>query len=252
MSSLQAVFALKGFIWAYVLPIICLFGIVTNAINIYVFSKQRRKNLRNRMHQYFHLDSIVELVYLIIGLVYFILRTEQFRHLRNSYLTVLYEKFMFYYFSTSLAFFTIFLRVFISIKRLLIALNTGVFIQTIHFYQVIGSFMVVSLMIDLPSVINCPIVPKTFIIQNLNFSYSNQRAPVYYEMSYKTIENSLMIKSLNFLAFSVRGLIAPTLLLAISLSTTNILSRNIMYKTTINRYTQNNLRFFNSKYHFIF
>ena len=68
----------KAFVWAWVLPVICLFGLGANAINIRVFSA-RRSSSKNRLHTYLRIDSIVEFVYLLIVLIHFAFRHSAYR-----------------------------------------------------------------------------------------------------------------------------------------------------------------------------
>ena len=127
--------ALKVLVSSIILPSVCIIGLVTNSINFVIFAERRRIGLRNRRHQYFQRDSLAEFFYLLACLGYFVLKTKVLANFHFTFFTAIYEKYVYMYFASVLACFMLFLRLYISIRRLLIILNTGIYLQTIRFYK---------------------------------------------------------------------------------------------------------------------
>ena len=222
----MSIYQLKELVWTYFLPLMCLFGMLTNSINYKVFSQRRKMYLRNRMHQYFQFDSAVEFVYLLICLIYFILKSKYFPLLRYHYIVVCYEKYVYFYLATSLAFLMIFLRVFISVKRFLIATHSGIFLKTVHFYKVVLTFALISLVLDLPTIFNIAIVSR--VNKTLTaISVFNYSSTIGFELSYKRIESSVILTTLNLSTYTLRGLVAPAVLFMLNITTLKILDQKI-------------------------
>ena len=206
----------RDFVWAYVLPFICACGLVANSINFLIFSERKRLGVRNKMHQYLQVDSLVEFIYLLISLFYFVLKSNHFAAFHSSYAVVFFEKYFFLYFTTSLAIFMVLLRLFVSIRRLLIVFNTGAYLQGIHLYRAMGVFAFISLFLDITTMFTVPISPKPLKIEP-NSTNPDQTTQLQYFMNYQRLSSSPTLKGLIFANFSVRGLIAPTALLVINI-----------------------------------
>ena len=168
------------------------------------------------MHVYFLIDSVVESCYLSIGFFYFILKLKCIANSRFSYWVVLYERYIYLYTATSLAFFMIFLKIFISIKRFLVVFNRPIVPIHLNKRRVIVGLFIVSFLIDTPLVLSLEIKSKSSNpVNSLNNHTSiNVDAPktIYY-LSYHVAETPTYIRVLLIISFAFRGLLAPALLL---------------------------------------
>ena len=215
MSTIS-ILVVKELIWTFVLPSICLIGLVTNSINFFIFSERKQMGLRNRMHQYFQIDSISEFFYLLICLVYYLLKSRVLSAYHFSYFFVIYEKYFFLYLASVLACFMLLLRLYISIRRLLITLNTGAYLQTICLRKIIVVFLITSFFLNFPMISHVVIEVKQF--SNISEFVSKNQSSVGYELNFKRHIRNKFLKLVSFALFSFRGFVAPFVLLCVNLA----------------------------------
>lgn len=72
-ESIDNLLDLKDFLWNYVLPIICFFGVITNSINVFLFSK-RKNYFHHKIYIYLHGHTICQLFYLLLTFNYFLFK----------------------------------------------------------------------------------------------------------------------------------------------------------------------------------
>lgn len=217
---------IKDVVWTHVLPFICSFGLLTNFINFYVFSERRRMGIRNRIHQYFQIDSIAEFTYLLICLIYFILKSKHLSFIHFSYPVAFYEKYLYFYFASVLGFFMIFLRLFVSIRRLMIVLNKFFFLQSIQLYKIVAFFFLLSL------VLNIQCVLEMFITEN-RIKIGNQTVTVQYITHQPQFNDSKLLYTFGFVVFSTRGFLAPVILLIVNFLIIRIMKNALLKKMHI-------------------
>ena len=224
---------LKQIIWTYCLPTICLFGIITNSISFYVFTKCRKVCLKNRIYQYLQMDSLVELFYLLICLIFFVLKLQIFSSIHNNYYVIIYEKYFFVHLASSLACYMIFLRIFISLRRLMRILNSSSTLGNSSFYKITISLFILSFIVHFPMVSHLTIVPLH------NFNASNLNHTLLTSKRYRIIRHRYFELNLfgliSFLFGSIRGLIAPIVLLIINLMIIGKMKRAYKSKSPKNR-----------------
>ena len=196
----------KAFVWTWVLPMICLYGLCMNFINILVFSAKRSNNSKNRLHTYLFIDSTVEFVYLFIGLAHFMLRHSSYK---ESYYVVTYEKLFYNYLASSLAFFMLFTKLFISLKRIIIVCNRKIrYLRMVKLKNILCLFFLLSFLFDVTFLVGVSITEK-------KAEHINQSRRFY--LSYHKSESSLTIRMFYYISSSFRGLLAPALLLCVNL-----------------------------------
>ena len=206
------ILVIKDLTWSFILPLICSFGLVANTVNYMVFSERRRLNQRNRMHQYFQFDSLAEFAYLFICLVNFILNSSYSTCIKSNYYVIFYTKYFYLYLSSVLACFIILLRMFISVRRLLIIWNIGLFhLSKRFFFKIMALVTLVSFVFNLPVVFDERIVAKS--IGNLTDASWTQ-----YELKYKRYGGSMILNLLAVLTFLMRGFLAPVVLLIVNMT----------------------------------
>jgi hypothetical protein len=217
------ILVVKELVWTLVIPTICLIGIVTNLINFYIFAERKKMGLRNRMHQYFQIDSITELFYLLICLVFYLLKSKVLSVFHFTYFFVIYEKYFFVYMTSVLACFLLFLRLYISIRRLLITLNAGIYLQTIRLRKMLVFFLASSFFMNLPMITHVVIENN----KHANMSGLGNMTLVsnIYQINFKRFMGNIGLRVISFSLFSFRGFVAPFVLLLVNLAIVNYMRK---------------------------
>ena len=220
--------SMKKFVWTWVLPMLSIFGISSNAINIFVLSVNKTKT-KNRLHTYLRIDSIVEFCYLIIVFVHFVLKII---NPQDNYYTVLYEKYLYNYVASSLAFFMLFIKLFITIKRLLITGNHRIRCKAFKLKSLLAFFFFFSFLFDIPMLIGLSIQFKSEDTRH----HGNVSLNSFY-LSYRMSQTPNEIKTLYYLSASFRGLVAPIMLLIFNMIFLRKLSQRIKFVKEIMKET---------------
>jgi len=132
--------------WGYLLlPAICIFGFITNLINIIIFLNSKMKDIS---FKYLLAISISDLLYLF-SLSYLFISQCVDCPLHNTYFTHLYDFIFFHYFAPCLAIFCIFTEIILSLI-LYSVLKNKTYLQSLNFYLVIGFTLFVSFIYYLP------------------------------------------------------------------------------------------------------
>ena len=202
-SSIRThVLATKAFVWTYMIPVLCVLGLLTNSINALVFSQ--RKKLKNSIYRYFIWHSIADLVYLSLCFVRFILHLERFKYLQASFYFLLYEFVVYVYFTSCLAILMILIELLIAAKRLLIVTNINLTFK-LKFRTIVVVFSVLSCLAFTPLLLafrlTCQDVDCVkWTVVSINSSHSQA------------------LRNAYFSASIFRGFVAPFLLLAINIA----------------------------------
>jgi hypothetical protein len=114
MNQTDNVHRLKEAGWTFFMPPLCFIGLLTNIINIIVFSNKRLRN--DKLNQYLLVHSITYFFYLLFCFFSFMIRCQ-------TLWAKMYELYIFNYFTSSLAIFCVLIELFISIERYLIVSN---------------------------------------------------------------------------------------------------------------------------------
>ena len=208
---------IKNFVWTRILPSVCLIGIVTNIINIIVFSQ--RKKLQNSIYRYFQWHSIFDLVYLSLCLVRFILKTEAFGDTKSSLWVQIYDVYVYAYITSSLAISMILIELIIATKRLLIIMNFNLTIN-IKFRSVIALCVGLSLV----SIISLPLSLRVVNQKNCNYTVErirclNLSADTFgYAITQEKVPHVDLLKGLYAGVFVFRGMMAPLILILLNIA----------------------------------
>ena len=125
-SFFTSVASAKTIIWNHVLPIICLLGLLTNSLNVFVFLS---KKLKNKIYKFMLTHSIASFSYLTVSIVYFglvnegsvlfkLFQLDQTKNPSIKYALKFYELFFMRSLTTILAIFMILIELTISFERL--------------------------------------------------------------------------------------------------------------------------------------
>ena len=100
--------------WTFVIPLICLFSLSTNMINIIVFRSIKSRNI---IYKYMLVNSLADQIYLIMVVFVFFARCGQFCDMKDTYLAKFYIQYIFNYGANSVAFFSIFIEIGVMLQR---------------------------------------------------------------------------------------------------------------------------------------
>lgn len=135
-----------GFTWPYIWPkvIICVFGILTNTINIFVFANPK---LSSASYRCMLINSITNLSYLTINLMavfFYLCNTCQSS---TTYFAALFSILVFFYFSSCLAVFRIMIEIVLSLYTYCILTNRAAWIERVALKRLVYVLFVASLII---------------------------------------------------------------------------------------------------------
>ena len=112
------------------LPLICLFSLATNTLNIIVFSKTSRKS-SNIIYKYMLANSIFDQIYLFCVSFIFIVRCGQFCQIKDTFFAKVYVHYVYMYVANSVALFSLFLEIVIVLQRFSM-LNNRDFLSSVN------------------------------------------------------------------------------------------------------------------------
>ena len=110
----------KDIYWTFILPLVCLLGIGSNTINIFIFSILKTKNIVYKLMYY---NCVCDVAYLFCVMFVFIIRCGQFCQLKDSYLAMFYFHYIFLYAANSLNMCAHFIEIFTLIQRIVFLAN---------------------------------------------------------------------------------------------------------------------------------
>ena len=120
LSSTSQVDNIVSFLYTFVIPVICAFGISTNIVNIIVFSN---KELSDITYKYLRANALSNAFYLINCFFIFMARCGIYCQFDKTYYTALYKYLFYDYLKGIAAIFSITIQVIVSILRLMIVTN---------------------------------------------------------------------------------------------------------------------------------
>lgn len=208
-NTLDAIIVLDSFnLAASVLSCLCFFGVVTNTMNVIVFS--HRDKLKNNIYRYFLWHSLVDLVYLTICFIRFVIKSETLHSIHYNYWTQIFDAYAYKYLASSLAILMIFIELIIAIKRLLIITNTNITFKLrlrtvvmIATLAAIGTFLPLGLFIK--------VVDEKYVSWELKNSVGQTKIISYYVVIYE--QNSSIHKTLISWGAIFRAIVAPLMLI---------------------------------------
>jgi hypothetical protein len=174
--------------WTFMLPSICLFSLITNAINIIVFYTIRS---RNAIYKYMLANSLADEAYLLCVSFIFLVRCGQFCDYEDSYLAQVYAHYIYMYAANSIALFSIFLEISILVQRFY-TLKNKTFFKNINKKLVFFSLFVLSFIYYVPQL-------STFEIKQMNQTKNSSSGKIAYMRENVTRYKSFFIR--NIFAF---------------------------------------------------
>lgn len=93
-SLVHVVETVNGFVYTFIIPVICFFGILTNIINIVVFSN---KEMSDITYKYLRVNAIMNIIYLSITFFLFMGRCGSYCTINTTYIGAFYMYFFYTY-----------------------------------------------------------------------------------------------------------------------------------------------------------
>lgn len=201
-------FAYKLFIWRFILPPICMVGILTNIVNVVVFSN---KSLKNSIYKFMFVHSIADLAYLTISFFYFFVKYTLLNNYYSSetFLMNLYDLYAYTTLATILAMFMLIIEMLVSIKRLLIVSNINLTLKMKIKWIVLMCFA-----LSLALNFQLPLGTSIVSAQSNQTTNSSQR----YFIVYNWFGESNWYRYSFTLSSIVRGLIIPIVAFFVNVS----------------------------------
>ena len=209
----------------YILPIICLFGIVTNIVNIIVFKQTK---MDNDITKYFITNSCCGLAFLSTQVFLFIFRCGNLCPYQYNYGAKLYEKYIYGYIGYVIYNFCLLLDISTSLKRFSsFQIGTNNKKLKISFELKCVIFLIISLLICLPHIIYL----KIEVIGKL--AINDKKLNTTYEMLYDlnpSFQNDFITKTIIFIVRIIRGCGLYVLLLILNVLIAYKLKKHISKK----------------------
>ena len=196
--------------WYFLLiPAICIFGILTNLLNILVFLNAKMKDIS---FKYLLVTSISDLFYLVILSYSFIdLCTDC--PLNNTYFTKFYDIFLFHYVAASLAIFCILTEIFLSLIRLSV-LKKNNYLLSINYFKILAFLFLISFIFYSPLTLFKQIIP---IIINKNNSNNSTNDYIEYTEVKTQLGSSSFGTITTIVLQSIRMILAMIILTSINI-----------------------------------
>jgi hypothetical protein len=193
----------------FIVPIECTYGIITNIINIIIFSK---KSLKDIIFKYYRINAISNICYLLIVFFLFVARCGVYCTFSKSYPAQLYLYVFYTYIKGIFAILSICLQITVSIYRLLIVCN-----KNTDFLKRKLNIIIISLII-FSAVFYSPIL-FTKTLQTTAKNISSNKTIYTYSMVNNYIGNMSIGKWSIIMVTVLRGFISLALIIIIDFTT---------------------------------
>lgn len=214
ISTLSTTDIVIGFIYTFIIPVICIFGITTNIINIIVFSN---KELGDMTYKYLKVNACCNICYLSICFFLFMGRCGSFCTIDSSYLGNFYMYFFYSYAKGIPAIMTIIIQILVSVLRLGIVSNKKM-CNLPNFKLTLFGMTIFSAIFYLPYILNKKIieVESTEYENGTNLTSINN-ADSTYKLGLSTFGSTDVSKWLIIVTTIIRGFISLIIILVIDI-----------------------------------
>lgn len=207
------ILTVKEIVWSYILPVICLFGVASNAISFRIFLNNK-DHFKHVIYKYLTVHCFLEVIYLSLSLVYFLLKSKHIgAYICHSFPVKVFELCSHLFLTSVLALLMVFVEFVISLKRLLVIFRLNL-TPNFDFYKTILIYFLVSLLIHIPIPFAFKIVPISDHSMNGGVLNKYQK----YDISYAEFEYSRVLKSILYIPALIRGFILPLVLMITNLA----------------------------------
>ena len=180
-----------------------LFGILSNLVSLYIFS--RKKHFEHELYRYLYVHTFVSLIFLIFCLSNMVIKSDYVvNRVENNYHLKLFELVSNFFLNRTFTTLMVFIECIISIKRLLMIYNLNLTIN-LKLYKVIAIYFGVSVLFCLP-------LPLTFEIRQLSATKESNSTRTLYDLTSNYYGMSKTLKALVLFPGIIRGIFLPVAL----------------------------------------
>ena len=227
-SSTAQIDNIVSFLYTFIIPVICIFGICTNIVNIIVFSS---KELSDITYKYLRANAFANAFYLTNCFFIFMARCGIYCEFDTTFYSAFYLYLFYNYLKGIAAIFTISIQIIVSILRLMIVTNK-------KFCILPGFSVMIILLIIFSAIFYSPNLFTQQIVETKVLVSSNgTNGTSVYSYSYSTgnnsLGNSLLGKWLVIAVTIFRGFISLTIILSIDIFTSFKLKKHFTKKKAI-------------------
>ena len=212
-SSTATIDTVIGFIYTFVIPCICAFGITTNVINIIVFSN---KEMGDITYKYLKINACSNICYLSICFFLFMGRCGSFCTIDSSYVGVFFMYFFYSYAKGIPAIMTIIIQILVSVLRLGIVSNKKM-CNLPNFKLTMFGMTIFSAVFYLPYILNKKIIEIKTESQFINGTNQTMNVESTYKLGLSTFGQTDVSKWLIIVTTSIRGFISLIIILVIDI-----------------------------------
>ncbi|CAF0944230.1 unnamed protein product [Brachionus calyciflorus] len=206
------------FIYTFVIPSICFYGLVTNLINLFIFSNRQLSNI---IYKYLIIYTVSNLYYFIISFLIFLPRCGVYCTFSQTYLPQYYLYLFYNYLKNISSYFNIFIQILVSFQRLAFVLN-------LKWYNLNHVIIITISLIILSTLLNLPLLLTKEI-----------KIGLVYSVVLNDFGKSLIGKWLVIIVSILKGFVLITIILVINLITMYKLKHRMNIKKAI-KYMRNN------------
>ena len=167
--------------WTFLTPLVCLFSLCTNMINIIVFRSIKSRNI---IYKYMLVNSIADQVYLMCVMFIFIARCGQFCDIKDTYLTRFYFKYIYMYGANTAGFFSMLIEIGIMLQRFA-TLRNKTFLKNTNKKLALACLLTFCVLFHVPQL-------STFEIRHSNRTMNSWFGQKAYSMEYVYDKNFLI------------------------------------------------------------
>ena len=223
-----------SFMYTFIIPVICAFGISTNIVNIIVFSN---KELSDITYKYLRANAFSNAFYLTNCFFIFMARCGIYCQFDKTFYTALYKYLFYDYLKGIAALFSITIQVIVSILRLMTVTNKK-FCTLPPLKVTIVLLIVFSAIFYSPNLITQQIVETKVLMSSSNVTNRTSLYSSSYSTSNNSLGNSLLGKWLIIVATIIRGFISLATILTIDIITSLKLKKHLNKKQAIKGITR--------------
>lgn len=214
---------MRWFIWIYWMPFLCLFGLLTNLINVRVFAD--RRHLKTSIHICFLVHSTFELVYLSISFTHFLCKLIFGHQFKMYLLNKLFHFYIYFFLNSVIGLFLLFVEVIITLKRLFLIRNYSSSSSLLFKHKIMSLKHTFCFLFALSFLIHLPLIfykkVKKIPISDSLFNSSSTSSTLseivyFYEIEKTRLGDNFVYKLHLFSIFLVRGIIVPIVFLALN------------------------------------
>ena len=191
--------------WTFLIPLVCLFSLCTNMINIIVFHSIKSRNI---IYKYMLINSLADQLYLMCVVFIFIARCGQFCDIKDTYLAKFYVHYIYMYGANSAALFSIFIEIAIMLQRCA-TLRNKTFLKNTNKKFALACVLIFCFLFNVPQL-------STFEIRQTNRTLNSSFGQKVYSMEYIVNHKMFLIRNWMLIQTILRLMLIVTIVVLLN------------------------------------